>query len=324
MQQVEETARHTSPRNERGRLRRAAVIVSVAALTVGTMAACRPTTPGNPGGGSGRYRSQVFSSVTKTANIRYSSAPGKSGTNVNLLLDIYRPSGDTVTKRPLFITAYGGAFIFGSKDGTADPAYALAQRFARMGYVTAMINYRLLASGSCTGVSSSASCRNAAISGITDGLAAVRFLRANADQYGIDPDRIAIGGDSAGGVIAAGVGVMADLPVDAAIEGVGVNRSTPGTSGHVQSWMAISGGLPEDQYIGAGDAPGIMFHGTADPIVPISYSRTVANALNAAGIEGKLVTYTGAGHVPWNNSADIIAKTTDFFYQHMDLANAAK
>jgi acetyl esterase/lipase len=317
-------SRRTARGDTRGRRGRIVKVAAVAIVGVAALASCRPG-GGGGGGGTGRYRSQVFTSVTKTANIPYSQAKGRGGANQTLLLDVYRPAGDTVTKRPVLITAYGGAFIFGSKDGTFDPAYALAQRFAKMGYVTAMINYRLLASGSCTGVNSSASCRNAAISGITDGMAAVRFLRANAAQYGIDPDRIAITGDSAGGVIAAGAGVMADVPLDAPIEGVDVNKGTPGVSGHVQAWMSLSGGLPEAQYIGAGDSPGIMFHGTADTIVPISFSRTVADALTAAGVPNKIVVYNGAGHVPWSgHESDITNQTADFFYTHMDLANAAK
>ena len=157
-----ETSRRTTRGGTRGRRGRAIKIAAVVIVGVAALAGCRPG--GGGGGGTGRYRSQIFASVTKTANIPYSQAKGKSGATQTLLLDIYRPAGDTVTKRPLLITAYGGAFIFGSKDGTFDPAYALAQRFAKMGYVTAMINYRLLASGSCTGVNSSASCLTVAAS----------------------------------------------------------------------------------------------------------------------------------------------------------------
>jgi acetyl esterase/lipase len=321
MEQMLESSRPSTQRRQRGRLGRTGLIAAVGVLSVAALAGCR--TPTEPGG-QGRYRSEVFSSVTKTANIAYSQAPGRTGANQTLLLDVYRPAGDTVTKRPLLITAYGGAFIFGSKDGTLDPAYEMAQYYAKRGYVTAMINYRLLASGSCTGVNSSASCRNAAISGITDGMAAVRYLRANAATYGIDPDRIAITGDSAGGVIAAGAGVMWNVPLDAPIEGVGVNRSTPGVSSKVQAFMAVSGGLPEAEYIDGEDSPGILFTGTADTIVPPSFSNTVGDALTAAGVEGKVVTFPGAGHVPWGQKSAILSQTTEFFFKHLDLANAAK
>src|SRR5205823_4863568 len=96
-------------------------IATVAAIGVAVLASCTRTPP--PTGGTGRYRSQVFNTVQKVANITYATAPGKGGTPETLKLDVYKPGGDTVTKRPLFITAYGGAFIFGSKDGTYDPAY---------------------------------------------------------------------------------------------------------------------------------------------------------------------------------------------------------
>jgi predicted esterase len=119
---------------------------------------------------------------------------------------------------------------------------------------------------------------------------------------------------------------MANLPVDAPLPGetAPINRSTPGTSGKVQAFMAISGGLPEAQYIDADDSPGLLFTGTADTIVPSSYSTIVGNALTAAGVEGKVVTFPGAGHVPWGQKATIIAQTTEFFYKHLDLANAAR
>jgi para-nitrobenzyl esterase len=291
-----------------------AQVAAVAAVGVVALAGCRPAPPTS---GTGRYRSQVFNSVEKVANITYATAPGKGGAAQTLLLDLYKPAGDTVTKRPLFISAYGGAFIFGSKDGTYDPAYQMAQYYAKRGYVTAMINYRLLASGTCTGNNPTESCRAAATAGVEDGVAAVRFLRANAGKYGIDPDRIAFGGDSAGGVIAAGVGVMSEVAPT-------TNTSTPGVSGRIQAFMAISGGLPDTTGVDANDSPGILFTGTADTIVPSSYSTTLAAGLNAVGVEAKVVTFPNAGHVPWGQKDTILGNTTDFFYQHLDLANAAR
>ena len=292
-------------------------VVSVAAVllvAVSVLAGCTRNPPVNPG--AGRYRAEVFSRIEKTANVAYATAPGRSGQQT-LLLDIYRPAGDTVTKRPLFIGAYGGAFIFGSKDGTYDPAYEMTQYYAKRGYVTAMINYRLLASGTCTGVNPNDACRKAAIAGIEDGAAAVRYLRANADRYGIDPDRISFGGDSAGGIIAAGVGVTSEKTPE-------TNNSTPGVSSRIQAFMALSGGLPEVTDVDGDDSPGILFTGTADTIVPSSYSTTIAQGLNSAGVEAKVVTFPGAGHVPWGQKTRILDDTTEFFYKHLDLANAAK
>lgn len=298
--------------------RRAARAAAVTAVGVALLAACtRPTPPA--GGGTGRYRTPVFSRVEKVANITYSSAPGRNGVAQNLQLDIYRPAGDTVTGRPALITAYGGAFMIGSKDGTYDPAYQMAQHYATLGYVTANINYRLLASGACTGNSPNASCKAAAQAGIEDGAAAVRFLRANASRYGIDPERIAIGGDSAGGVIAAGVGILSELSPES-------NRSTPGVSSRVRAFMALSGGLPADELdpVDRNDSPGIFFTGTADTIVPSSYSNGLADALRRAGVDAKVVTFPGLGHVPWGQKDTILSETTAWFYDHMDLANAPR
>jgi acetyl esterase/lipase len=301
------------------------VVATAVAVGVAGMTSCRtPPTGGGGTGGAGRYRSRVFDTIQTTADIPYSTATGKNGLPQTLRLDIRRPAGDTNTKRPLFITAYGGAFIFGDKNIASDPAHVMAEDFARYGYVTAEINYRLLASGTCTGVNSSASCENAALAGIFDGVAAVRYLRANAATYGIDPDRIAFGGDSAGGVMASGVGMAGNLPLDQQ-PAAQANRSTPGTSGQIQAFMALSGGSPDTRFADADDAPGIYFHGTADTIVPYSYATTAANGLKAVGVDAKVVPYAGQGHVPWQaNRADIEAQTADWFYTHLDLANAAR
>src|SRR4051794_21519772 len=89
-------------------------VAVVAVLGLATLAGCSRGggggTPGGGGGGgtpggggSGRYRSQVFTSVRKTANVVYSQAQGKTGGNVNLALDVYQPAGDTVTSRPALV-----------------------------------------------------------------------------------------------------------------------------------------------------------------------------------------------------------------------------
>src|SRR4051794_15050533 len=96
-----------------------------------------------------RYRDQVFSEVTKKTDIVYGVAPDENGQPEKLKLDLYQPKGDTVAKRPVVIWVHGGGFSAGDKSD--DKIVDLSERFARKGYVTASINYRLLVKNGCGG-----------------------------------------------------------------------------------------------------------------------------------------------------------------------------
>jgi para-nitrobenzyl esterase len=282
-----------------------ALAVMIALIVIG--AGC--TGGGSAPTGTVRYRTMLFARNTVEQNIQYGQIGGTA-----LRLDLYQPQGDTVAGRPAIVWAHGGAFIAGDK--AADPATTLAQEFARMGYVTVSINYRLITGTICTGFAITPQCREAVINSAHDAQAAVRWLRANAAQYRIDPDRIAMGGASAGAVLATAVGVAADDPG---------TSGNPGYRSDVRAWMALSGGLPKqdiDERADRTDAPGIMFTGTADFIVPNQWSVDSAAALKRVGVEAELVSYQGAGHMPMR--ADLRPKTIDFFYRHLGLANAPR
>ena len=90
----------------------------------------------------------------------------------------------------------------------------------------------------------------------------MRWLRANAATYGIDPTRIGIGGESAGAITATLVGLLS--------EDVGTSGN-PGWPSTVGGFVSVSGGVPSGVNLAnPGDAPGLFFHGTADTIVPAS------------------------------------------------------
>jgi acetyl esterase/lipase len=258
-----------------------------------------------------RYRDEVFREYTLDANLQYGEAPGGDGTLVPLLLDLYRPAGDTETARPAVVWVHGGGFKNGDK--AAGPAVIMAPAFAKLGYVVVSINYRLLAPEGCTGVDGiTPQCYTAAIEAVHDGQAAVRWLRANATTYGIDPDRIVIGGESAGAIVATGVGVYADQP------GVSGN---PGYTSTVRAWVSISGGVPAGLFVDASDSPGLLISGTADDVVPYQWSVETANALAAAGVEHRLTTLEGAGHVPFVEYGEKMEQESiEFFYEQLDLA----
>lgn len=285
-------------------------VVPVALVVVLVLAGCTVSAP--PGAAPLRYRDQVFSGVTVTRDIQYGSAtPQGASAPIPLRLDLYQPTGDTLTQRPVAVFVHGGGFSGGDKGSGPSPDFA--NTFAKLGYVTVSINYRLIASG-CTGNSITAACFQAALDAQHDAQAAVRWLRANATAYRIDPTRIAIGGESAGAITATAVGLHSDDPG---------TSGNPGPSSSVGGFMSISGGLPGGAFVGAGDAPGVLFHGTADPIVPYQWSVDTSSAMLNAGVLAVLETQQGAGHVPYAQYRQLFLDQTDyFFFDVLDLAHA--
>ncbi len=136
------------------------------------------------------------------ADITYSTVPGFRP----LRLDLYQSRGKT-TPRPLVVFAHGGGWTIGQKRGTADftDFPGVLAGLAKRGYVVASLEYRL---------SSEAPFPAA----VQDVKAAIRFLRANAARYGINPNQVAVWGSSAGshltGMAAFSCGVAALEPED--------------------------------------------------------------------------------------------------------------
>ena len=279
----------------------------LAALAVLVATGCELDKP--PGASPLRYRDQVFSGVTVTSNLTYGRAPDNDGNPVDLKLDVYQPTGDTQTLRPALVWVHGGSFSGGDKTGVV--AADAANTFAKLGYVVVSINYRLLGSG-C--VANPGGCIVAALEAQHDAQAAVRWLRANASTYRIDASRIGIGGESAGGITATLVGLHSEDP------GTSGNPGFPST---VRGFVSVSGGLPSGAFASAGDAIGVLFHGTADRTVSPDWSTQTAVAMVKAGVPAWLQLQDGAGHVPWLQYRSLYLEQADWFlYLALDLAHA--
>ncbi len=93
----------------------------------------------------------------------------------------------------------------------------------------------------------------------------------------------------------------------------------------MRGFASISGGLPSGNFANAGDAPGLFFHGTADPIVPSRWSDLTTAAMLNAGVPAWLQHQDGAGHVPYAQYRSLYLEQMDyFFYLTLDLAHAAR
>jgi dienelactone hydrolase len=296
----------------------------------------------DPANGPVRYVDDVFTGVTVTSNISWGAAPNRAGTSVPLALDLYEPAGDTVSRRPALVVAHSGGFKIGSKTNAV--SVDLANRFARKGYVVISIDYRKLALVDCGTlgglINDSSGCRYATMAATSDGQAAVRWLRANADAHRVDPARIAMMGDSAGALMSILSGMLADVPGNpddpASIEamaGAPANTGNLEHSSEVQAWASISGGLPptDTPTLGAKlavaatpTAPGYLFAATQDNQTPHQWSVDVRDVLVDIKRPVAFKSVVG-GHVPYNTYKTMFnEQTSRFFYVFLNLPAAER
>ena len=281
---------------------------SLVALALGATLLTGCTVPRPPGDGTLRYRDQVFSGVTATTDITYGSAPGADGNPVALKLDLYQPTGDAAAKRPALVWVHGGGFTMGDKSS----GRARATFFAQLGYVAVSINYRLLSPDGCGGnPNPTPVCQNAALEAQHDAQAAVRWLRANAATYRIDTSRIAMAGASAGAVTSVLAATHSDDPG---------TSGNPGFASDIRAAVSVSGGMPTNELIDAGDAPTLFIHGTEDRVVPVAWALQNAAAMYNLGILTVLEPLEGAGHgLPADYGALIGDQSDYFLFFAMDL-----
>jgi acetyl esterase/lipase len=239
--------------------------------------------------------------------------PYVDGGHANQVLDIYLPETAADKPLPLVIWIHGGAWLGGSH---ANPS---ALFLLEEGYAVASIEYRF--SQHAIWPAQAHDCKSA-----------IRFLRANAAKYNIDPDRFAVGGESAGGHLAALIGTSGDV---ADVEG---DLGTTGVSSRVHAVVdefgptdltlmgeqsngrsmiqhdapdspesrLMGGPIQEKQelaktanpltYVDKADPPFLILHGDQDNLVPLAQSEILAKALTDAGVEVTMQTLEGAGH----------------------------
>lgn len=211
-----------------------------------------------------RYLDEVFDGYTIESDLVYGASVNYQGVLEQHELDVLQPAGDTATNRAAVVWVHGGYFKRGSKD--VEWYQEAREQYVKAGYVVFSINYRLdesLPEGLLPTVETLRleeyirEAKDAA----HDAQAAVRWVRAHAAQYGVNPDKIAISGHSAGGIISEMVGFNEDDPG---------TSGTPGVSSRVAAVVASAGGtLPGVlANVGLGEPPMLLSHGISDDVVP--------------------------------------------------------
>ena len=258
-----------------------------------------------------RYLNEVFTDVDVTSNVVYGSnvtvlplLQGALPAAQPLVCDIYEPSGDVETDRPLLIYVHTGNFLpqylNGSAVGTKTDSVAveLCTRYAKMGYVVASIDYRQgWNPTAATQSDRTFQLINAAYRGVQDARTAVRFFRMTEqtmmDPYGIDPSMVGYLGEGTGGYVSYAASTISDYN-DIILDDNGAPLAkfwtgTPGTEDYIPMVIEQVNGNPEAT--SDGFAPAGIFG--PDPVQlcianHVGYSSDVAFQVNLGGALGDL------------------------------------
>jgi acetyl esterase/lipase len=214
-------------------------------------------------------------------NVVYSHAGGRE-----LLCDIYRPSPQT-TRRTAVIHLHGGGFRVGTKAGAR-----LARPLAALGYTCVSASYRLLP--------------ETWPAQLEDVKAAIRWARAHAGDLGVEPDKLALIGYSAGGYLALTASAEADTRVAACVAFYPPAQLSPA--------HPLGGPAPVD-VMKPGYPPTMLLHGTADKTIAVDASVTLYNKLREVQAPVELHVVEGVTHIfdTHNEFAEASALWIDLF-----------
>jgi len=249
---------------------------------------------------AGSARSGASEVVFETG-IEYSNPDGQ-----HLKLNMARP-GSGSGPFPAVVCVHGGGFRAGDRKGYDD----LCRQLAGRGYVAVTVSYRLAPKYQFPAA-------------VHDVKAAVRWLRAHASEYHVDPDRIGVTGGSAGGHLAQFLGVTAG---EKQFEGDGGNPDQSsrvacvvnfyGPSDFTKSYgksvdaaevlpLFLGGNLEQARHrhvissplswVTPNAAPTLCVHGTKDPYVAFEQATWLIDRLKAVDVEAELLALEGAGH----------------------------
>jgi acetyl esterase/lipase len=221
-------------------------------------------------------------------------------------LDLYLPAGEHAAPLPLIVWIHGGAWKLGSKD------WITVRYLVDHGYALASIGYRFSQDAIFPAQ-------------IQDCNAALDFLLKNAKKYHLDPNRVIIGGGSAGGHLALLLGLARkqktwgadpNFHAQAILDFFGVTDiaaakkgiTDPAKLAEIDSiYRQLLGALPAARpdlakaasplaYVTRDTPPVLIIHGEKDDTVPLDQSRSLKSALDTLKVRNQLIIVPGAGH----------------------------
>lgn len=216
------------------------------------------------------------------------SIEGGAGQPLSLLL--YRPASKVKASGGAIVLFHGGGWTVGEARWI-EPA---AKLMADAGLLAVSVEYRLADQAGTTPYDS-----------VADARAALRWVRRNATRLGVDPQRIAAGGISAGGHIAASIAVF-DAPFADAVSARpdALVLWSPAVSVAQDGWFRkLTGGaaraaaLSPDLHIRSGLPPAVLLQGEKDSVTPSVGARRFCERMRVSGNRCELTVFPGVGHL---------------------------
>jgi acetyl esterase/lipase len=269
----------------------------------------------------GQKAAELREKITLESDIEYAKAG-----DISLKLDVLKPKAASDKPRPVIVWIHGGGWQNGDKSSGMG---RLAGYVAGGDYVGVSVGYRLTDKGSWPAQ-------------IHDCKAAIRWIRANAEKLGIDPNKIGVWGSSAGGHLVSHLGTSGDIEeVEGDLGTTGVSSRVacvvdfcgpsdfPNfqmTSGAQNPITKLLGGSPKDKaevakeaspitFVTKDDPPFLIVHGTDDRTVPFNQAERLYDAQKKAGLDTTFVKIEGGGH--GIGGPEVEARVRAFFEKHL-------
>jgi acetyl esterase/lipase len=247
--------------------------------------------------------------VKETQNVVYAKGEVQSPKKEekDLSLDVYEPQGDSVPQsKPGFIAIHGGGFLGGDKRSNMT---ALCNELAARGFVCVSINYRLLKDDPPT--SGPNPLVRTVRAAVEDAAKALHWMLENAERYGIDKERIAVGGSSAGAYTSLFLAYSSD-------------RNFP-----IRAVVDLWGGMEKrEKDITKGEPPVLIIHGTNDRLVNFSNAQAIAKRAEEVGVPYEFYPVKDGGHsLPLDTKVDgvtLYQLIFNFLYKHLSLTKLAE